>query len=96
MLRWQNSVLTAFTSEHGVGPDADTQVRADRDGRIWFATKGGCGTFDGERFQPVDANGGTRVQLTRARAGGMWAARGKHLIHYGVDNTCLLYTSRCV
>ncbi|MCF7786528.1 MAG: ATP-binding protein [Prosthecobacter sp.] len=86
-LRWENGLLTTFTAEHGIGPDADTQVRADRDGRIWFATKGGCGTFDGERFQPVDANGGTRVQLTRARAGGMWAARGKHLIHYGADNT---------
>lgn len=85
-LRWENGLLTTFTAEHGIGPDADTQVRADGDGRIWLATKGGCGTFDGERFQPVDANGGTRVQLTRARAGGMWAARGNHLIRYGVND----------
>jgi signal transduction histidine kinase/ligand-binding sensor domain-containing protein len=85
--RWRAGQLTRLTAEDGVGAGDDTFVHADSEGRIWFATKMTCGVFDGTRFVPIDPEGGDRVHLTPARAGGMWATRGQKLLHYSAEGT---------
>lgn len=77
--RWDEGKLTNFGAKDGVGPRDEPLVHADNAGRIWFATKGGCGVFDGERFQPVDPID-ERVRLAPSANGGMWAAKGMRLL----------------
>lgn len=86
VFRWHAGVLSAFSGGEGVGPGGNTTVYADASGKIWVTTtEGGCGVFDGTRFQPVDNQGGVWPVLAPARDGGMWAFRGQHLLHYQAD-----------
>lgn len=85
VFRWFNGRLTKFTVDDGVGPGQDIFVHADVRGRIWFASKGACGIFDGARFQPIDPAGGDRVHLAPARDGRMWATRGQKLLRYTAE-----------
>ena len=55
--RWLGRKLSTFSASEGLGPDADTFVHADGSGKIWFATKGGCGVFDGARRRDVGGAG---------------------------------------
>lgn len=85
--RWQSGRISEFSADEGVGPGVETFVRADTAGSIWFSTKEACGLFDGNRFRPVDPEGGERPVLAPSRAGGMWATRNKQLLRYRADGS---------
>ncbi len=85
--RWLNGTLSSFSEKQGIGPGVATFVHADKQGRVWFASKEGCGVFDGERFQAIDSAVREVVHLAPAAEGGMWALRGRRLLHYHADGT---------
>jgi len=83
VFRARGGKVDAFTQAEGVAPGSPAAVQVAVDGKIWVTTPGGCGIFDGGRFQPVDPAGGGQLRLARSRTGGMWATRGGKLLRYG-------------
>ncbi|MBW8781520.1 MAG: hypothetical protein JF599_06505 [Verrucomicrobia bacterium] len=87
VFRWRDGVLAAFSSGEGVGPGGSANVYTDMSGKIWCTTTGGCGVFDGTRFQPVAPDGGGWPVLAPAREGGVWVFRGERLWRYQADGS---------
>lgn len=75
--------VDAYSQAEGVPAGSAVEMRVANDGKVWVFASGGCGIFDGQRFQPVDPAGGGDVCLAPASEGGMWATRGGKLLRYG-------------
>ena len=83
VFRARGGKVEAYSQAEGIAAGSPATVQVAADGKVWVSTPGGCGIFDGVRFQAVDAAGGGQVRLARAEAGGMWATRGGKLLRYG-------------
>jgi DNA-binding NtrC family response regulator/ligand-binding sensor domain-containing protein len=82
LVRYRGGVFTPEPLGDEGLPDAITDIRADRDGRLWAAGRRRVMRRDGNRWTAITTDGGPVHPLSPAPDGTMWIATSRGLVEW--------------
>jgi diguanylate cyclase (GGDEF)-like protein len=98
LARWENGVLTLFTTADGLPRNYVMALAEAGDGRLWIGTSNGLARWDGRRFETFDESNGfpardifsIHVQID----GTLWLGTGEGLVRMRDGRFALIDTAR--